>query len=223
MMTFSLWKQLKKKLKRKRRPLWSMCAATAVLMAVIILLATAEHTMAMHSANGRSTSHLEPAHDKSMLQKLEQTEQTLLVKLHRVFVCGEEEQLLGELSPKQVINMLTQYPDWTAILNQDDRSVLLEQHINDLSDYCKSNAYFGVDREGNFSLFDGLPVKDKVMRTFFQIDIQYMESNLPQERVDQLAKGIRVNDIDEYNSVLSTFSDFAKERNEEGREGTERY
>ena len=74
MMTFSLWKQLKKKLKRKRRPLWSMCAATAVLMAVIILLATAEHTMAMHIANGRSTSHLEPAHDKSVLQKLEQTE-----------------------------------------------------------------------------------------------------------------------------------------------------
>ena len=223
MMTFSLWKQLKKKLKRNRRPLWSMCASSAILMALISLLMTAEHTEAMKSVPDRARNVEKPAAEINVLQELEHTEQTLLVKLHRVFVCGEEEQMLGELLPKQIINMLTQYPEWTAILNQDERSVLLEQQINDLSDYCKSNAYFGVDRQGNFSLFDGLPIKEKVMRTFFQIDIQYMESNLPQERVDQLTKGIRVSDIDEYNSVLSTFSDFAKERNEEGHDDSEQY
>jgi len=223
MMTFSLWKQLKKKLKRNRRPLWSMCALSAILMVLISLLITAEHVEAMKSISDRVQNEVLPAADIKVLQQLEQTEETLLVKLHRVFVCGEEEQMLGDLPPRQIINMLTQYPEWTAILNQDERSVLLEQHINDLSDYCKSNAYFGVDRQGNFSLFDGLPIKEKVMRTFFQIDIEYMESNLSQERVEQLTKGIRVNDIDEYNSVLSTFSDFAKERNEEGHNDSELY
>jgi len=223
MMTFSLWKQLKKKLKRKGRPLWSMCALSAILMVLISLLITAEHVEAMKSISDRVQNEVLPAADIKVLQQLEQTEETLLVKLHRVFVCGEEEQMLGDLPPRQIINMLTQYPEWTAILNQDERSVLLEQHINDLSDYCKSNAYFGVDRQGNFSLFDGLPIKEKVMRTFFQIDIEYMESNLSQERVEQLTKGIRVNDIDEYNSVLSTFSDFAKERNEEGHNDSELY
>ena len=223
MMTFSLWKQLKKKLKRNRRPLWSMCASSAILMALICLLVTAEHATAMKSINDPARYELMLNVDLSVLEELEQTEQTMLVKLHRVFVCGEEEQVLGDLPPKQIIDMLTQYPEWTAILNQDERTVLLEQHINDLSDYCKTNAYFGVDRQGNFSLYDGLPIKEKIMRTFFQIDIQYMESNLPQERVDQLTKGIRVNDIDEYNSVLSTFSDFAKERNEEGHDDSEQY
>ncbi len=41
-----------------------------------------------------------------------------------------------------------------------------------------------------------------------------MESNLPKEQVDDLMNGIRITDKDAYNSVLSTFSDYAVEKSE---------
>lgn len=41
-----------------------------------------------------------------------------------------------------------------------------------------------------------------------------MESSLPQDKLDQLTKGIRITDMEEYNSVLSTYSDYAIEQNQ---------
>lgn len=69
--------------------------------------------------------------------------------------------------------------------------------------------YIGIDSNGNLSLFDGPPKQEKVIRTFFQLDVETMESALPSEVLNQLQAGIRIQDVDEYNSVLSTFSDYA--------------
>lgn len=71
------------------------------------------------------------------------------------------------------------------------------------------NSYIGLDERGVLSLFDGPPLRDKVIRSFFQIDIEFLESSLPAEIVAQLYNGIRVTNITQYNSVLSTFSDYA--------------
>jgi forespore regulator of the sigma-K checkpoint len=54
-----------------------------------------------------------------------------------------------------------------------------------------------------------MPAADNVIRTFFQLDIRYLESSLPKETLKQLQDGIRITDMAEYNSVLSTFSDYA--------------
>ncbi|MNJ80872.1 hypothetical protein D3C77_794150 [compost metagenome] len=62
------------------------------------------------------------------------------------------------------------------------------------------------------SLFEGKPQEKKVIKTFFQLDVETMESVLPEEVLKQLNHGIRVQDTSEYNSVLSTFSDFAVEQ-----------
>lgn len=75
----------------------------------------------------------------------------------------------------------------------------------------KVDVYFGVDRDGQLVLFDGPPREERTIRTFFQLDIERMESSLPRSYVEQLKKGIRVADADEFNSVLSTLADFAKE------------
>lgn len=77
------------------------------------------------------------------------------------------------------------------------------------------SGYMGIDKDGNLSLFEGPPEDEKVLRTFFQLDVETMESVLPEEAIKQLQQGIRVQDMDEYHSVLSTFSDFAVEVSEE--------
>lgn len=205
-MGFSLWKQVKKRLRRHRRPLWMLGSfVVAVIMGCCLL----QSPTAVYASGD--------THDEeqnTMIRTLQEQEEPLLVKVHRIYVCGEEIQPLGHMMPQQIIDLLHEHPGWTAMLDSGQKSVVLQERIDDLSSHCKSNAYIGVDKNDNLSLFEGKPVEEKVLRTFFQLDIRYMESSLPQDKLEQLANGIRIKDIDEYNSVLSTFADYAIERNE---------
>ncbi|MNW70567.1 hypothetical protein D3C74_499310 [compost metagenome] len=54
-----------------------------------------------------------------------------------------------------------------------------------------------------------------MLKTFFQMDMGSMKSSLPEEIWKQLHEGIRVQDIEEYNSVLSTFSDYTRDSAEQ--------
>lgn len=88
-----------------------------------------------------------------------------------------------------------------------DEPFALAEVNDDLSD----NSYIGIDQHGVLSLFEGPPLEEKVIRSFFQINIEFLESSLPPEIVEQLYEGIRITNHSEYNSVLSTFSDYAVE------------
>ncbi|MDQ6418609.1 BofC C-terminal domain-containing protein [Paenibacillus sp. LHD-117] len=197
MMWFSLWKQVKKKIRRNRRPLWTL-GGFAIMLAI---------AAAPQPACAETDLYETP----SIGSYLQDRNAPVQVKLHRIYVCGEETEPLGLMKPETIIQLLRQHPEWSASLEEDGRTVRVMQQIDDLSSECKSNAYFGMDRNGNFSLFNGEPSNEKVMRTFFQLDVRFMESSLPQDQLDQLSQGIRVSDIDEYNSVLSTYSDYAME------------
>ncbi|WP_162848540.1 BofC C-terminal domain-containing protein [Paenibacillus nanensis] len=204
MMTFSLWKQLKRRLRRSRKPLWTLGAVAFWITASI--------------GCGAAITAVPPvlyAKDQpSISEALANRTDAIPVILRRIYVCGEETESLGRLEGKGIVRLLMEHPEWSASLDRDGESVTVVEHIEDLSDYCKSHAYFGIDKNGNFSLFDGAPKEEKVLRTFFQLDIRFMESSLPDHQLEQLNQGIRVSDIDEYNSVLSTYSDYAMEPNE---------
>jgi forespore regulator of the sigma-K checkpoint len=204
MMEFSLWKNLKKRLRNKRRPMWSLGA---------ILLSLFAGSLALNTENVLAAPN--PAeHQSSIVNTLKRQNGPLSVKLHQVYVCGEESKPLGRMMSNQIIELLQAHPEWQAVVDKEQSTVYFEQSIEDMSEHCKANAYMGVDKKGNLTLFDGVPKKEKVVRTFFQLDVRYMESSLPQDKLDQLAKGIRISDMDEYNSVLSTYSDFAVEQNQ---------
>ncbi|WP_082967387.1 BofC C-terminal domain-containing protein [Paenibacillus oryzae] len=266
MMTFHPWRQLKKRLRRGRRPLWSLgglaarmspaalwviaAASAAWLTALplaggVVFAASGEGAATVTVIGSAPTTSLDNAeaaapgssalfakgnnadiakgndivaespefqtpHSISRkLQELKQNGERAEVVMHILYVCGEETESLGSLNPDEIASLLSLHPGWTASMEPDGLSVRLERRVNDLSPHCKSHAYFGIDRSGNFSLYDGEPKDDKVMRTFFQLDIGYLESSLPAGQFEQLSRGIRVCDIEEYNSVLSTFSDYA--------------
>ncbi|MBH5317136.1 BofC C-terminal domain-containing protein [Paenibacillus sp. GSMTC-2017] len=226
MMIFSLWKQLKRRIRRQRRSLWTLGGISLFLFvsigAAMICMSEIAYAngeipnsgIAQHVNSSNLLTIDNMIDQPSISNKLKNENEQVQVMLQRIFVCGEEIELIGEMASKNVIRMLQEHPEWNATLHEDGKTVMLQQRIHDLSSHCKSHAYFGVDKHGNFSLFDGIPREEKVMRTFFQLDIHFMESSLPQDQLDQLMHGIRVNDIEEYNSVLSTFSDYAIEYNE---------
>jgi len=205
MMEFSLWKNLKKRLKRKRRPVWMLGVIMFCLLAGWLFIA---------NKNVVSAAPKPSANHTSVIRELEKLDGALSAKLRLVFVCGEESKMLGQLKSKEIVQLVLAHPEWKVMLNQEQGTVTFEERIEDLSEHCKANAYMGVDKKGNLTLYDGAPKKEKVVRTFFQLDVRYMESSLPQDKLDQLTKGIRITDMEEYNSVLSTYSDYAIEQNQ---------
>ncbi|MBW7476236.1 BofC C-terminal domain-containing protein [Paenibacillus oenotherae] len=203
MMEFSLWKQLKKRLRRSKKPMWALgCLMGPLLMSWWCYSSPADAAEAL----GRPES-------QSVIRALTDSNRQLTVKLRLVYLCGEETSPLGRMNAKEVLGLLRSRPEWTAVMDKDG-AVVMEQRVDDLSEACKKNAYMSIDKEGSLSLFEGPPKKEKVLRTFFQLDVQFMESSLPKEQIDQLIAGIRVTDVDDYNSILSTFSDYARVKSE---------
>ncbi|WP_128895961.1 BofC C-terminal domain-containing protein [Longirhabdus pacifica] len=130
------------------------------------------------------------------------------VTLQKKYLCGEEQTFLGPKKGQDILALLADEKTWKLLHLRDDHIVVMEQ-IADLSPTCKQHAYIGLDEQGNLSLFQGKPSGNNIIQTFFQIDIEYLESSVPRETMQQLYHGIRIRDFDEYNSVLSTFSDYA--------------
>jgi forespore regulator of the sigma-K checkpoint len=215
----SFLKYLKRKLRRKRS--WIALGTFIVLCVTGWMLHAAGHipsgTISKEAVSQATFAKLTPGEDQrvkeaiKMLRGIADSRKTYLLKS---YICGEERQELGIKTPGQMIEEQMKHPGWMLSFSVKDE-VTFTEHINDLSPECKLKAVFGMDENGNLSLFSGPPGKDNVIRTFFQLNIEHLESSLPRDTVKQLHKGIRVSDLEEYNSVLSTFSDYAVEETEQ--------
>ncbi|HZG17468.1 MAG TPA: BofC C-terminal domain-containing protein [Candidatus Bathyarchaeia archaeon] len=127
--------------------------------------------------------------------------------LARSYLCGvkeEERIVLGKESFEQT---LSGYKGWEIIASEEGKLILLKRE-NDIAPSCKENGYFGLSPDGVLTLFNGVPSEQNVIQSFYQINRAKMEATLPKEEITLLQKGIRVRDLSEYNSVLSTFSEF---------------
>jgi forespore regulator of the sigma-K checkpoint len=212
----SLVKQLKKRLRLRRRWLSLGLFLIAAGACAVWLAYDSQSPFSESEQNTKavSASNTEPAPDpdEQVLNQIRHSAQKKEAEIRKTYVCGEETEQLGLLSPDEIVQLHAEHPQWTVTLQQE--KVVFNEQIEDLSQACKDNAYIGLDKNGSLSLFDGLPREEKVLRTFFQLNMGYLESSLPRETVNQLKEGIRVSDLSEYNSVLSTFSDFAVEDSE---------
>ncbi|NQX44700.1 BofC C-terminal domain-containing protein [Paenibacillus tritici] len=152
---------------------------------------------------------------QELLEAISKEAVSRTVHLKTLYVAGEEVQTLpGERTPAQLRELIARHAGWSGWLSREG-DLWLEQRVNDLSPLTKKEAYFGVDEQGNLTLFQGPPEAERVMKTFFQMDIGSIKSSLPPEIWEQLHQGIRVQDLEEYNSVLSTFSDYARDSAEQ--------
>lgn len=217
-MTYSnLYKQLKRRLKMKKR--WLSLGAYLLLAgsaaAAFWLDQRAEEPgpdpLAAVAAVSPDEAVLEQeaeAANAGVLEMVRKGKGSRQVVLHNEYVCGEETSESRSMTSQEILDFYKEHPD--ARLNLDDSGRLhVREEIEDLSPQCRENAYFGMDKNGNLSLFEGIPEQERVIRTFFQLDVQHMKSSLPGDAVNQLYSGIRVSDMDDYNSVLSTFSEYA--------------
>ncbi|WP_080837161.1 BofC C-terminal domain-containing protein [Cohnella massiliensis] len=219
-------KNLKKRLKRQRRPIWSLGMWAGAVLAATLAGAYLSYQyvsgwtaiapghggdLPAWSDNSPSLYEDETTPRGQTMAVLAKREGEVEIVLHRVYLCGEESRKLGRHTTLETIELLKAHREWSASFDQSGR-VVMEESVDDLSPACRKTATIGMDEDGNLSLYDGPPRKENAIRTFFQLDVGSLESSLSKERLKELAQGIRVTDRDEFNSVLSTFSDFARQK-----------
>lgn len=199
-------RQLKRRFRLRR---WLFPTISVVLLGLLVI--TNLSTPADKDEDTESPVYA-PVADTSGQQSIDLSqdhrEYTVLKKLK--YVCGEETKELGVMSGTEIDDLLHEQQQLELTWSSDGQAVLHE-NIDDLSPECKGNVYFSMDNQGNLTLFEGQPDAGKVLQTFFQIDIKYLESSLPRDAVQSLYEGIQIHDYASYNSVLSTYAGYAVE------------
>ncbi|MET3699972.1 forespore regulator of the sigma-K checkpoint [Bacillus oleivorans] len=132
----------------------------------------------------------------------------LVVKviLERNYIDGETSEEVVYEKILAMEDFWSKYKDW-QLVDMKAGIVKFKKDIDDISPLLKSNGYFGVTNDGVLSIFNGLPSKERVIQSFFQLDMKKLESI---ER-KKLEKGIRISSKDQYVEVLNVFRNYSKE------------
>lgn len=128
------------------------------------------------------------------------------VTLQSIYVDGE---LTEEITFKETASLdevIKQYMDW-EIVKQSDKELVFQKQINDISPLLKANGYFGMTEDGVLSIFNGKPTDSDVIHSFFQINVEMLEV----KKQNELGKGIRVNDKEQYEAVLEAFKPYMQQ------------
>jgi forespore regulator of the sigma-K checkpoint len=141
--------------------------------------------------------------------------QTVHVLLKRIYLTGETTEESRQEYVNTSSDIFKKYRNWNFI-SQHGTRFTFEMKMNDISTRSKTKGYFGVNNKGELTLYEGEPEKGKVIQTFFQLDTTKLETSLPQKEMERLHKGIRITDVGEYNSIISSYSEFASGENGEG-------
>ncbi|KAA0549567.1 Forespore regulator of the sigma-K checkpoint, BofC [Bacillus sp. BGMRC 2118] len=124
--------------------------------------------------------------------------------LERIYLDGEVSEEIKEVSIQSMEDFMEEYSSWQMI-DQNDEQMVFQKNIDDISPLLKANGYFGITKNGVLTIFNGKPATDKVIQSFFQIDVKKLESHQHEE----LRKGIPIQSKDKYVEVLEVFKPFS--------------
>lgn len=206
-----LLKELKRIFRRRRK--LGLNFAFLFVAAATMMLAQSSDDPSKDSMRNPSIAvwSSQPQHAEireSLMVFLQEHDVERSVEVITFYVCGEEQQTFGRLTSAEILELMEQHPAW-IVDSSDSEQIIFYEYVDDLSERCKQSAYIGIDAMDQLTLFEGSPNQDNAIRTFFQIDIEYLKTSLPPEAIDSLYNGIRIRDLAQYNSVISTFSQFA--------------
>ena len=146
--------------------------------------------------------NLESAAWKWTVREAEMQELTVILQLF--YLDGEvREEIVTEHA--QLEDLWHKYKDWDLV-DFNTHRVVFKKNIDDISPLLKANGYFGLSEDGILSVFDGKPANRNVIHSFFQIDIQKLESR----KQEQLAEGIPVRTKEDFQKVLNAYKPFSR-------------
>ncbi len=127
------------------------------------------------------------------------------VILQRKYLDGDISEEVSCESISSMQDLWRNYADW-QLLDQNEERIVFQKQIDDISPLLKTNGYFGITGDGTLSIFNGRPKTNEVIQSFFQLDVEKLESR----KHDELIEGIRIESKDQYLEVLKTYETYSK-------------
>ena len=122
------------------------------------------------------------------------------IQLARIFLDGDSCIELVITPPNKVNEVVQLYSDW-ELVDIKGETIYFRKFIDDISPLLKTNGYFGITTEGVLSIYYGEPKQQQLIQSFFQIDIEKLESKF----MEDLIRGIPVQTKEHYVQVIETF------------------
>lgn len=130
--------------------------------------------------------------------------QTVEVVLQRHYLDGEISEEVIEEIIWSMEDFWAFYGDW-QLVDQLEGKVIFKQDTNDISPLLKMNGYFGLSEDGFLNIYNGKPIDNEVIQSFFQVNTSRLKSHIHLE----LLEGIPVSTKDHYLEVLKMFEEYA--------------
>ncbi|WP_162880786.1 BofC C-terminal domain-containing protein [Paraliobacillus sediminis] len=134
----------------------------------------------------------------------------LEVTLQKQYVDGKIEQETHEESIGAMEDFWATYEDW-QLIEQSSGEMTFRKQVDDISPYLKANGYFGL-QEGMLSIFEGAPLHQQVIQSFYQIDTSTLESF----QIEELESGIKIESIETYHKILEVYRDLSPTKQVQG-------
>ncbi|MFI8685556.1 BofC C-terminal domain-containing protein [Rossellomorea sp. NPDC077527] len=150
------------------------------------------------------------AADGSSLEMLNETPaevasaHTVTVILERVYLDGEVSEEIVQETIWSMEDFWASYDDW-QLMDMTEEQIVFQKKMDDISPLLKTNGYFGISDNGVLSIFNGKPGQAEIIQSFFQIDVEKLES----KRHDDLVKGIPIKSKQEYEEVLEQYKPYS--------------
>lgn len=129
---------------------------------------------------------------------------TITVILEKVYLDGEVSEEIKEETIWSMEDFWAEYSTW-QLIDQDEEQIIFQKNIDDISPLLKANGYFGITKDDVLTIYNGHPKADKVIQSFFQIDVDKLESHQHEE----LKNGIPILSKDKYVEVLEVFKSYS--------------
>ncbi|QTN01520.1 regulator [Sediminibacillus dalangtanensis] len=180
---------------RKRRKLFVCSIAVIGITSVLLLIGV------MQSIDERTTRAAEQKKQVTQKEPL-----VLEVTLQKQYMDGHVEESTHEEKIWAMEDFWSYYHDW-QVVEQQEGKVVLKKEIADISPYMKEHGYFGLS-DDQLAIFEGLPIHEQVIQSFYQIDTGELESYQRQ----RLQDGIKIDSKQVYEYVLEAYRGMAPQR-----------
>ncbi len=174
-----------------RTALLQILAAAAAVFFFMLIVRAPGITIA-GSADKLDTQKTEPLHVKIVLE--------------RIYLDGEISEEVVQEKIYSMENFWAKYDQW-QLKKMTKKEIYFTKQVDDISPLLKANGYFGITENGVLTIFNGKPGKFNIIHSFFQIDVNKLESRKQQE----LIEGIPIKTKDRYVQVLETFKLYSRE------------
>lgn len=130
------------------------------------------------------------------------------VLLKRTYLDGDMSEELVTETIWALEDFWAKYENW-QLVDIDEKRVVFEKKVNDISPLLKVNGFFGLQEDGTLSIFNGSPDQADIIHSFFQIDMRKLEG----KKKEELKKGIPIQTKETFKEVLEAMKQYSTEKN----------